>query len=138
MLKEEFKNIKDSKRDLRKFGLTVGGVMAGIAAFLFYFQKPSAVYFAVIGGLLILSGIFSPQWLKPLNKIWMGRAIVIGFVMSRVILTILFYLVLTPVAFLARIAGKKFIERKNDTSAETYWEKRSVIHKKPIDYERQF
>ncbi len=138
MFKEEFKHIKETKKDLRKFGITVGGVLAAIAALLFYFEKPSAIYFAVIGGLLFISGLVFPQILKPLNKIWMGLAVVLGFFMSRLILTILFYFVLTPISFLAKIVGKKFMTLKYDKSAKTYWEKRTIIHKKQIDYERQF
>ena len=138
MLKEEFKHIKETKKELRKFGLTVGSVLAAIAILLLYFEKPSAIYFAVIGGLLILFGALFPQLLKPLNRIWMGLAIILGFIMSRVILTVLFYLVLTPIAILAKIVGKKFMALKYDKSAETYWEKRTNIHKKQIDYERQF
>ena len=138
MLKEEFKNINETKKDLRKLGITVGSVLAAIAVLLFYFEKPSAIYFAVIGGLLILFGTLFPQLLKPLNRIWMSLAIVLGYFMSRVILTILFYLVLTPIALLAKLVGKKFMILKYDKSAKTYWEKRSIIHKKQIDYERQF
>jgi hypothetical protein len=138
MLKEEFKHINEAKKDLRKFGITVGGVLAAIAVLLFYFEKSSAIYFAVIGGLLILFGAFFPQLLKPLNRIWMSLAIILGYFMSRVILTVLFYLVLTPIALLAKLVGKKFMILKYDKSAKTYWEKRSIIHKKQIDYERQF
>ena len=138
MLKEEFKHIKETKKDLRKFGLTVGIVLAAIGTLLFYFEKSSAIYFTIIGGLLILLGILFPQLLKPLNKIWMGLAIVLGFIMTRVILTTLFYLVITPIGFLAKIFGKKFMLLKYDKSAKTYWEKRSIIQKKQIDYERQF
>ena len=138
MLKEEFTHIKETKRDLRKFGLTVGGVLAALAAVLFYFERPSAIYFAIIGGFLILAGIIYPKILKLLNKVWMSLAIVLGFIMSRVILTVLFYLVLTPISFLAKLVGKKFMVLKYDKSAKTYWEKRTIIQKKQIDYERQF
>jgi hypothetical protein len=138
MLKEEFKQISETKRDLRKFGLTVGGVLLLIGLVLFYFEKPSAIYFAVIGGFLILFGVLLPNILKPLNRIWMGLSIILGFFMSRVILTILFYLVLTPIGILAKLVGKKFMMLKFDKSKETYWEKRTIVHKKPIDYERQF
>jgi len=138
MFKEEFKQIKESKKDLRKFGLTVGGVLVIIAGFLFWFEKPSAIYFAIIGALLILTGLIYPTILKPFNKIWMGLAIVLGFIMSRVILTIFFYIILTPISLLAKLFRKKFMDLKYDKSAETYWEKRSIIHKKQIDYERQF
>ena len=138
MLKEEFKHISETKKDLRKFGITVGGVLLAIGVVLFYFEKPSAIYFAVIGGLLIFFGALFPKILKPLNRIWMSLAIILGFIMSRVILTILFYLVLTPIALLAKIVGKKFMVLKYDKSANTYWEKRTNIHKKQIDYDRQF
>jgi hypothetical protein len=138
MFKEEFKHIKESKKDLRKFGLTVGGVILAIGLVLFYFEKSSAIYFAVTGGLLILFGTLFPNILKPINKIWMSLAIILGFIMSRVILTILFYLVLTPIALLAKLVGKKFMILKYDKSAKSYWERRSIIQKKPIDYDRQF
>jgi multisubunit Na+/H+ antiporter MnhG subunit len=138
MLKEELKHIKESKKDLRKFGLTVGLVLVIIAALLFYFEKSSAVYFALIGAILILTSFIYPRILKPLNKVWMGLAIVLGFIMSRIILTILFYLVLTPIALLAKLLGKKFMELKYDKTSETYWEKRKIKEKNKLDYERQF
>jgi polyferredoxin len=138
MLKEEFKNIKETKSDLRKFGLTVGIVLLLISALLFYFDKSSAPYIGVIGGFLFLAGTLIPQVLKPFNKIWMGLAIVLGFIMSRLILTILFYIVLTPISFIAKLVGKRFMILKYDKSVKTYWEKRVVIQKKQIDYERQF
>ena len=138
MFKEEFRNIKETKKDLRKFGLTVGGVLILIAVLLFYFNKSSAPYFGVIGAILFITGIIIPQVLKPLNKIWMGLAIVLGFFMSRLILAILFYLILTPIAFIAKLVGKKFMFLKYDKSVKSYWEKRTHIQKNPLDYERQF
>lgn len=138
MLKEEFKLIKETKKELRKFGLTVGTVLLLIAGVLYYYEKSSSIYFGAAGTFLFLTGLFFPRTLKPFNKVWMSLAIVLGFIMTRVILAILFYLILTPVSVIAKIFGKKFVELNFDKSAETYWEKRSVIHKKSIDYERQF
>jgi hypothetical protein len=138
MFKEEFKNIKQSKKDLRKFGLTVGGVLLLIAVFFFYFEKSSTIYFTIIGGFLFISGLFIPRILKPLNKIWMGLAIILGFFMSRIIITVLFYIALTPISIIAKLVGKKFMILKFDRSINTYWEKSTIIQKKQIDYERQF
>ena len=138
MIKEEFRNIKETKKDLRKFGITVGGVLILIAVLLFYFDKSSAPYFGIVGAILFFTGFIIPQVLKPLNKIWMGLAIVLGFFMSRLILTILFYLILTPIAFIAKLVGKKFMFLKYDKSVKSYWEKRTHIQKNPLDYERQF
>jgi hypothetical protein len=138
MLKEEFSQIKETKKDLRKFGLTVGIVLMAIGVLLFYFERPSGFYFIFIGVFLALLGILYPEWLKPLNKMWMSLAIILGFIMTRVILTIFYYLIITAIGFLAKIFRRKFMILKYDKSATTYWEKRTVVQKKQIDYERQF
>ncbi|MBT8377590.1 MAG: hypothetical protein KJN64_00010 [Ignavibacteria bacterium] len=138
MLTEELRHIKETKKDLRNFGLSVGIVLVIIAAVLFYSGKSSATYFAIIGAVLILAAVIYSKILKPLNKIWMSLAIVLGFFMSRVILTILFYLVLTPIGLLAKLFGKKFMKLEYDKSVDTYWEKRQVKEKNKLDYKRQF
>jgi hypothetical protein len=138
MLKEDFKQIKERKKDLIKFGLSVGSVLMIVGFVLYYFEKSPSFYFIIIGGALLLLATIYPRVLKPLNKIWMGLAIVLGFVMTRIILTVLFYLVLTPIGLLAKIFGKKFMDLKYNESAETYWEERTINKKNHLDYERQF
>jgi hypothetical protein len=138
MILEEIKSIKESKEDLRKFGYTVGGALIVISGLLFWFGKASYIYFAVPGILLILGGLIVPQLLRPLNKAWMTLAILLGWVMTRVILTILFYLVITPIALIAKLARKDFLNLKIDKQEESYWVKRERKSLKPIDYERQF
>ena len=138
MIIDEIKNINETKRALRKFGLTVGIVLLVITGILFYKQKDSYFYFGIIGLSLITAGLISPIILRPLNKIWMTLAILMGWVMTRVILIILFFLALTPLAITARIFRKKFLDLKIDKSKESYWEIREKKEIKPIDYERQF
>ena len=138
MLKEEIKHIKESKRDLRKFGLTVGIALLVISVILFLFDKSSYVYFGIVGGVLILFGVLFPAVLKPLNKMWMTLALLLGWFMSRVILTILFYLVLTPIGIIAKIFGKRFLNLKIGDEKLSYWDKREVRSPKITEYERQF
>jgi hypothetical protein len=109
-----------------------------IAALLFFKQKDSYIYFGIIGLFLITAGLIIPVTLKPLNKVWMCLAILMGWVMTRVILILLFFLVLTPLAIIARIFRKRFLDLKIDKSKESYWEIREKKEIKPIDYERQF
>lgn len=138
MLKEEIKNIKETKKDLRKFGLTVGSVLFIIAILLFLFDKPSYIYFGIISGILLILGFIFPNILKPANKVWMTLALILGWFMSRVILIILFYLVVTPIGFIAKIFNKRFLSLKIDKSTSTYWEKRKHGISSITDYERQF
>lgn len=138
MIKEEIKNIKESKSDLKKFGITIGIVLLIISSFLFYNENFLFIYFAASALLLILTALIHPMLLKPFNKVWMIFALLLGWLMTRVILSILFYLVVTPIAFLAKICGKKFLDLETKKEITSYWEKREVKEKIKIDYERQF
>jgi Saxitoxin biosynthesis operon protein SxtJ len=138
MILEEIRNIKESQKDLRKFGLTVGIVLLLICVFLFFKHKGSYIYVGILGGLLILSGLIIPIILKPLNKVWMTLAILMGWVMTRIILIILFFIVLTPLGLIAKLFGKDFLDLKIERSRKSYWEIRERKEIKPLDYERQF
>lgn len=138
MILEEIKNIKESKKDLRKFGVTVGIVLLLVGIYLFWKNSDSYFYFGLIGVFLVLAGLLSPIVLKPLNKIWMTLAILMGLVMTRVILTILFFIGITSIRIISKIFRKEFLELKIDKSKESYWEIREKIERRPVDYERQF
>ncbi|MCZ6703902.1 MAG: SxtJ family membrane protein [Ignavibacteria bacterium] len=138
MLKEEIKNIKEDKTTLRKFGLTVGTVLLLVGIVLYLTGKSSSVVFGGVGVLLILFGLILPNILKPLNKIWMTLAVILGWFMSRVILIILFYLIITPIGFLLKIFGRDHLKLKRDDSLSSYWEDREKKVSEQIDYERQF
>jgi len=138
MLKEEIKNIKEEKTDLRKFGVTVGIVILLISAALYLLDKDSFIYFGIIGILLLLFGIILPNLLKPLNKVWMTLAIILGWFMSRVILFILYYVIITPIGFFLKLIGKDFLHLKIDKNSQSYWEIRKKKITEQIDYERQF
>jgi hypothetical protein len=105
MFKEEIKNIKEDKTTLRKFGFTVGTVLLLVGIVLFLIGKSSSVVFGGIGVLLILFGLILPNILKPLNKIWMTLAVILGWFMSRVILFILYYVIITPIGIFLKLIG---------------------------------
>jgi hypothetical protein len=138
MIKDEIRNIKQSPRDLRKFGITIGTFLILIACFLIWKYKYFGYYFLLIGDIFVFLGIFFPTILRPLNKAWMTLAILLGWVMTRVILSVLFYIVITPISFIARLSGKKFLDLKIDKSRASYWENRKKVPITPSDYERQF
>lgn len=135
---EEIKNIKSSNKDLRKFGITVGSVLAVLAIVFYFFDKNYYAYFGTAGLILILAGLLIPVLLKPLNKIWMSLAIVLGWFSSRIILTIIFYLVLTPISLIAKISGKKFLDLKYKPEADSYWIKRDIKKPERTSYEKQY
>jgi len=138
MLKEELKHIDNSDEAVKKTGLTVGVVLILVSLLLWYLDKTSFIYFSIIGGLFVILAIIAIPVLRPFHKLWMMLALAMGFVMSRVILTILYYLVLTPIGLLAKIVSKKFMPIGFDKNEKTSWEKRDLTDKNKIQHERQF
>ena len=134
---DDIKNIKSNKKEYRKFGITVGIVLLIFAAFFFFKGKP-AFQPALIAGLgLIIFGLLLPIILKPIYWIWMVFATILGWIMTRVILGLLFYLIFTIVGFISRISGKKFLDLKWDKAQDTFWNYRNSQPLKE-DYEKQF
>ncbi len=138
MIKDEIKFIDKSENAVKKTGLTVGIVLILVSLILWYLGKTSSIYFSSVGGLFVIIAVVFPSLLRPFHIVWMILALLMGFVMSRVVLTILFYIVLTPVGIIAKIFGKKFMPLGFDKNAESYWERRENKVKDKIDYERQF
>ncbi len=138
MILEEIKNIKESRRDLKKFGLTIGIALIVITILLTISRKGSAVYFGALGFLITIIGLAAPMALKPLNKVWMTLSIILGWIMTRVILTILFYIAVTPIGLLSKLFKKDFLDLKLEKDKQSYWQKRERKKFDPADYERQF
>jgi hypothetical protein len=138
MLKEEIKHIDKSDKAVKKTSVTIGIVLLIITFILWYFGKTSFIYFGAIGGIFIILSYIAVPLLRPFHKLWMSLALILGWFMSRVILIILFYLVITPIGLFAKLFRKRFLELKIDKKTGTYWEKRENIIKQLIDYERQF
>ena len=132
---KEILEIPSTKKQLREFGLTVGAVFGLIGAFLFWKGREHAVYFLAAAAFLMLSGLVFPAALKPLQKLWMTLALLMGWVMSRVILAVLFFLVVTPIALVLRVSGKDLLDTRGE-SRVSYWRKRMPRPKE--DYEKQF
>lgn len=138
MLLEEIKNINSDKKELRKFALTIGIVLLLISAVMFYYSSELRFHFGVGGIVLIVLGYILPKLLLPFQKIWMGLALILGFFMSRIILTLLFYLVITPIGIIARLAKKDFLELTLNKSQKSYWNYREKKEYSKVDSERQF
>jgi len=135
---EEIKNIKSEKSDLRKFGITIGLFLMILAGVLFWRGRESFGILLVSGLALCLLGLTIPVVLKPVYWIWMVLATILGWIMTRVILSLLFYLVITPIGVISRLSGNRFLDLKWDKSKSTYWNYRVSKQQNPEDYERQF
>ena len=130
--------LKTGPRDLRKFGLTVGGVFVLLGVLLLFRQRSSYPFFLSVGAIAMAFGVVWPRALKYVYIAWMALAFTLGFVMSNVILTLFFFLCVTPIGILARLFRKDFLARRWDKNAASYWIPCPRETKTTQGYERQF
>ncbi len=138
MISRELKELKTGKRELRNFGLLVGGIFAVLGAWFLYRGKPVGPWFLGVGTPLIVLGLIAPAVLRHAYLAWMTLALILGLVVSTVLLTVFYFLVMTPIGLIARIAGKDFMTRRLDKTAKSYWIERKVEAVPVTRYEEQF
>ena len=113
--------LKKTTKELRKFGIIIAIALAILGSIVLWRGKPTYIYFYGISGLFFAMGLIVPKALFPIEWVWMKFAKTLGFVMNHVILTITFFLVITPIGLIMRLAGKDLLKLKFDKNAESYW-----------------
>ncbi len=134
----EVHRLKCTPKELQKFAYLVGSVLIIIGGGGIFKHW----HFFIIAGIwitaaiLLFCGIFSPRSLRRVYVAWMGVALALGWIVSRAILVLLFYFVITPIRMVAQLFGKKFIDIDFSRVSASYWVERGSSKK--IDYEKMF
>ena len=108
---------------LRKFGLTTGVIIVALFAFFFPWVFDIAnmpMWPWIVAAVLWLPALLMPYTLQPVYKAWMKIGHAIGWVNTRIILGVLFYVLVLPMGLLMRLFGKDPMARKLDSAASSY------------------
>ena len=135
---EEFKNIKTDKKSIRDFGLLIGCILLVIAGFLVFKGRDINLIIISLGLSIIASGFIVPFILKPFYLLWMFFAVVLGWFMTRLILGLVFYSIVSVIGISARLLGKEFLELKKSLGNNSYWNYKDRVKSDPIEFEKQF
>lgn len=91
----------------RSFGVSVGGFLLLLSVVLWWRGRITAAgILAGIGAVLVVLGLTAPRLLKYPSAVWWKFALILGYVNARVILTIAFFVVLTPMSLVWRLIGR--------------------------------
>ena len=108
-------------KDLRHFGLLVGGVFSVIGLWPIVFRSDSPRWWAlVLGGALMLLGGIAPRSLQQVHAGWMKVGHVLGAINTKIILGLIYYLLITPMGLAMRVMGKDSMHRTRDPESNTY------------------
>ena len=121
----------------RSFGISLGGVLCAIALYSTWRGRVGRAEVAgIVGAFLLVSGLLSPSLLKWPSDLWWRFARVLGDVMARVWLTLLFAIVLVPVSVIWRIIGKDPLARRR--SQWPGWSDYPARYRNPRHYSRMY
>ena len=137
-------DIKD-KSEQRKFGLVMGAAFAVLTLVRWGIHRlmqgewggPSYVLLG-IGAVFAVFGLVAPRALQPIFWAWIKFAIVINWVMTRLLLSIVWFLLIIPTRGVRSLLGYDALKRKWDPKATTYWEEPDEQPDDPRRYLNQY
>ena len=134
---EEIINIKTGKKALKSFGNTMGIIILIFSIAFSIYDNDLYIRLSLIGFLFIFLSSLLPVLLKPAYLIWTTFSIFLGWTMTRLILSFIFYLVITPIGLIAKIFGEDFLALKK-VDNNSYWNSRDREMELNQDYEKQY
>jgi hypothetical protein len=126
-------------RQGREFGLVVGLIATAMGGWWLYRGRFGAAARPVLllGLCLLILGSLAPAALRYPYRLWMRLAEGISFVMTRVILAIVFFGIVTPIGLLRKASGADPLRRRA-RPAESYWWPYPARQRDPKQYEKMF
>jgi hypothetical protein len=118
---ENRKKVPPTERELLKFGLTLAIASAVLGALFFWGKRDFYYCFFVLSVVFLVPSLAAPRLLRSIHRVWMALAGALGWFTTRVVLTVLFYVGLTPIGFLGKLFGKRFLDTGRDEAAKSYW-----------------
>ncbi len=112
------------KHNNKGFGLLFFIVFLLIALWPLLNANSPRIYFFPIAFLFLILGLINSKILTPFNKIWVRFGELLGMVIAPIVMGIIYFIILTPLSFLVRIAGKDLLNLKFSNKIKTYWIKR--------------
>ncbi len=122
----------------RGFGIVFAVVFAVIGLWPLLGGDPLRAWALVLAAGFLAVGIFAPKILRPLNRVWYLFGLALHKVVSPLVMGLLFFLTVTPMALILRGLGKDPLHRKFDPDATSYWIERSPPGPAPETMRQQF
>lgn len=105
----------------RAFGIVLAAVFLLIALWPLLDGLGPRLWALAPAALFLAAAVFAPGTLAPLNRIWFRFGMLLHRIASPLVMALLFFLTVTPIALILRLAGKDQLRLKFDRAAKSYW-----------------
>ena len=112
------KDIKISSN--RSFGIVFFVVFLLIGLYPLLNGDNIRIWSLILAIIFIVLGLVNSKLLSPINLLWFKFGILLGRFISPIVMGIIFFLVVTPTAFILRLFGKDVLNLKKNNEP-TYW-----------------
>ena len=109
----------------RNFGVIFFLVFLLIALYPLTYDGEITKWSIAISLIFLILGLLNSKILTPLNNLWFKFGIILGKIISPLIMSIIFFLVVTPIGLLMRVLGKDLLNLKFNKN-KSYWIKKKV------------
>lgn len=111
-----------SSQELRKFGFIFSAIVLGLFELLIPWLKdrPLPLWPLYVAVPIATLALVWPMALGPFYKVWMKFGLIAGAINTRIIMSLLFFILLTPLAWLMRALGKDLLALRLDRAAGSY------------------
>lgn len=120
-------------RELRSFGLLIGGVVTVIWTYRWFTYGHRSVVLGVIALVFLVCGACFPHALRYLHRVWMALGERMGAIVSRVFLAVFYYVFFTPIAFLRRRVVRDPLECAFDRRARSYFHEKRIQPREQLE-----
>ena len=104
----------------RSFGIVFFVVFLIIALLPLINEENLRIWSLIISLIFLILGLINSKILSPLNKIWFKFGVFLGKIISPIVMSVVFFLVVTPIAILMRILKKDLLNLKINNN-KSYW-----------------
>ncbi len=123
------------QRDIRIFGYIWAAIFLFTAFYPLIKGSDIRLWAAITGTAFLIIGTFFPPVLKYFYIAWVKFGELTGNIISKIALFFIFFLLITPMGIIMRLAGKDFLNKEFDKNAATYWINRES---QPASMKNQF
>jgi hypothetical protein len=122
----------------KKFGLFFSTIFALIAVYAYLkFRVEFAAFALMTSTLFAFAAFLTPQILSPVNSLWFSLGVLLGKIVSPIVLALIFFVLITPLALVTRLFGRDELKMKKRT-VDSYWVDRSPPGPSPESFKNQF
>ena len=115
---------KKKQGQIKKRSL-IGAAILGIVGIILFYENRGYYFIPwILGAYLAVGSLFLPALIKPIDSLIQGLSRIISLILTKIFLTLVYYLMITPAGLYFRITGQDRLDMKFPDDRDSYWHKR--------------